>query len=141
MKKYLKYMAVAVFCLLSASQVYAQNKTLNQKPFSDFRVNNKTYYFSGQLGLSKDEGPADIDFNTEVRQCMNRIADLLKQNKLKFKEVVQVTVYLNDMDNFEEFNSIYIEYFSSPYPSRACVAVSQLYKNARVEISFIAAKD
>ena len=45
----------------------------------------------------------------------------------------QVNVFITDMDNFAEMNSVYGEYFSH-LPARSCVAVKQLPKGVPVEI-------
>jgi 2-iminobutanoate/2-iminopropanoate deaminase len=54
------------------------------------------------------------------------------------EKVVKTTVLLADMADFGTVNDIYGEYFPSPYPARACYAVKQLPKSAKVEIECIA---
>ncbi len=55
--------------------------------------------------------------------------------------VVSTTVYLTDMADFAEVNSVYAEYFPEPYPARSCVAVASLPKGVKIEISAIAVKN
>lgn len=55
-------------------------------------------------------------------------------------DVVKTTVFLADMADFADMNSVYAEFFQAPYPARSAVAIKTLPKNARVEIECIAAK-
>jgi 2-iminobutanoate/2-iminopropanoate deaminase len=53
-------------------------------------------------------------------------------------DLVSVTVYLTDMQNYAKFNEIYASRVPSPYPARTVVAVSALPANALVEIQAVA---
>jgi reactive intermediate/imine deaminase len=94
----------------------------------------KVWFVSGQIGN------ADAGFNEEVHQALNNVSDILKQAGTTMKKVLNVTVYLRNIQQIDEFNSIYVTYFQAPYPTRTCVAVSDLVKKANVEISVVAVK-
>ena len=51
--------------------------------------------------------------------------------------VVKVTIYITDMQQFAVVNEIYGTYFSTPFPARACVEVSRLPKGVDVEMDAI----
>ena len=55
--------------------------------------------------------------------------------------VVKTTVFMADMADFAEMNSVYAEFFTEPYPARSAVAVKTLPKNALVEIEVVAEKE
>ena len=55
-------------------------------------------------------------------------------------DVVKTTVFMADMADFAEMNSVYAEFFEKPYPARSAVAVKSLPKNALVEIEVVAAQ-
>ena len=55
-------------------------------------------------------------------------------------DVLSVTVFLTDMGQYSEFNAVYARLFRAPYPARACVAVSALPANLRVEVQAVAAR-
>ena len=55
-------------------------------------------------------------------------------------DIVKTTVFLADMADFADMNSVYTEFFSEPFPARSAVAVKTLPKGARVEIECIAEK-
>ena len=118
----------------------AHGQTTGQtKPFSNYTAHHGLIFVSGQIGVtSKDhEG---VGFNEEVNQALKNVDAILKQAGTSLTEVISVTVYLRNFSQFDEFNSIYKQYFRSPYPARTCVAVSDLVNNANIEISVIAGK-
>ena len=54
-------------------------------------------------------------------------------------DVVKTTVFMADMSDFADMNSVYAEFFTEPYPARSAVAVKALPKGAMVEIEVVAA--
>lgn len=75
-----------------------------------------------------------------TRQSLTNIQHILKEAGLTMADVVKTTVFLADMADFADMNSVYAEFFQAPYPARSAVAIKTLPKNARVEIECIAAK-
>ena len=57
---------------------------------------------------------------------------------LTTNNIVKVTVFLTDMNDYAAVNTVYAKYFSSPYPARTAVAVVALPLGSRVEIEVIA---
>ncbi|SDH19061.1 2-iminobutanoate/2-iminopropanoate deaminase [Chitinophaga filiformis] len=109
------------------------------KPFSRYREHNGLVFVSGQIGVtSKDH--QGVGFNEEVNQALKNVSAILKEAGTSLSQVVSVTVHLRNLSQFEEFNSIYKQYFHPPYPARTCVTVSDLVNNANIEISVIAGK-
>jgi 2-iminobutanoate/2-iminopropanoate deaminase len=53
-------------------------------------------------------------------------------------DIVEVTVFLADMNDFQAMNKVYAGFFSEPYPARAAVQAAALPKNALVEIKVTA---
>ena len=57
---------------------------------------------------------------------------------LTMSNVLKTTVFMADMGDFADMNSVYAEFFTEPYPARSAVAVKTLPKGALVEIEVIA---
>ncbi|MBM3296472.1 MAG: reactive intermediate/imine deaminase, partial [Candidatus Aminicenantes bacterium] len=53
-------------------------------------------------------------------------------------EAVKVTVFLQDMNDFNRMNAVYQEFFPAPYPARAAVQVARLPRDVLVEIEAVA---
>lgn len=106
-------------------------------PFSTGVKANGFLFLSGQVGIDQDGKLAD-DFDLEIKQIFKNITAVLKDQKLALDNIVTVTVYLKDMQNFKRFNDIYKTYFNGYYPSRTCIAVLGLPLKANVELTITA---
>ncbi len=73
----------------------------------------------------------------ETKQICRNIWKLLEDNWTSVKNVVKTTVYLKNMNDYEKMNEVYKNYFVLK-PARSVVEVSQLQKNALIEIEVIA---
>ena len=63
---------------------------------------------------------------------------ILEEIGLDMTNVVKTTVFMADMNDFADMNSVYAEFFTEPYPARSAVAVKTLPKGALVEIEVVA---
>lgn len=124
---------------LLAITVHGQTTGVQAKPFSNYIEHNGLIFVSGQIGVTAKDHK-EISFNEEANQALKNVSTILKAAGTSLTQVINVTVYLRNLNKFEEFNSIYRQYFHSPYPARTCVAVSDLVQHANIEISVIAGK-
>ena len=120
----------------------SQIKTFNTVlPFSQTVSANQFLFISGQIGTNQTTGNLATDsFEAEVHQVMKNVESLLKENDLQFSDLVKVTIYLKDMSNYQVTNEVYGSYFTSTYPARVCIAVSELPGKANIEIDAVAVK-
>ena len=103
-------------------------------PYSGAAVSGQFVFVSGKVG------PAGLPFADQVRGAIEGIDRSMQRAGLKLNHVVMVTVYLTDMDRYDEFNDIYAEIMPQPYPARACVEVSALPGDRLVEVVAIASR-
>jgi 2-iminobutanoate/2-iminopropanoate deaminase len=69
------------------------------------------------------------------------VQTVLKEAGMSLADVVSVTAYLADMADYARFNEIYQEYFTStPLPTRSTVAVKELARSARIELTMTAVR-
>ena len=106
-------------------------------PFSAGVKANGFLFLSGQVGIDQS-GKLANDFDLEVRQIFKNIDAVLSEQKLTFDDIVSVTIYLRDMQNFKWLNDIYKTYFNGYYPTRTCIAVLELPLKANVEMTITA---
>jgi 2-iminobutanoate/2-iminopropanoate deaminase len=59
---------------------------------------------------------------------------------MTMSDVVSVTVYLADMADYARFNDLYRSYFPDGYPTRSTVAVKDLARGARLELTMTAVR-
>ena len=109
-------------------------------PYSQAIQAGDFVYTSGQLGLDPQTGAfPEGGIKEQARQSLNNVKAILEEAGLSMANVVKTTVFLANMEDFAEMNSVYDEFFIEPYPARSAVAVKTLPKNALVEIEVIAA--
>lgn len=111
-------------------------------PYSQAIEAGNTIYVSGQLGLDPATGkfPGD-DTESQARQSLTNIKNILREAGADLRDVVTVTVLLTDLVDFAAVNKIYAEFFEEPYPARACYEVSNLPAGGRIEIQVVAVKE
>ena len=109
-------------------------------PYSQAIRAGDTLFCSGQVALDAETGEFHAGTAPEeARRCLDNLGAVLAAGGSSFDQVVRCTVFLIDMADFAAVNEVYAEYFKGDTPpSRACVAVHQLPKGARVEIDAIA---
>ena len=116
-------------------------RVVPNRPYSQaVRVGN-TYYFAGKVGVTDSTralGSGRV--SAEVRNIFEAFRQVFNDAGVSFRDVVQVTVYLADIADYDEMNRAYAEYFNVGPPARETVAVSGIVNGARVEISLIAVK-
>jgi 2-iminobutanoate/2-iminopropanoate deaminase len=119
--------------------VYTQNAPEAVGPYSQAVRIDGFLFCSGQVAL--DPGTGELmgtSVADQTRRAMDNLGAVLKAGGAGFDDVVKVTAFLMDMNDFAEFNEVYGEYFTSAPPARATVQVAGLPKGARVEVECIA---
>lgn len=96
-------------------------------------------YTSGQIPINPATGNfVEGGIKEQTCQSLTNIKAILEETGLSMNKVVKTTVFLADMNDFADMNSVYAEFFSEPYPARSAVAVKTLPKGALVEIEVVA---
>ena len=108
-------------------------------PYSVAIQTERMVYCSGQLGLDPSTGElAGSDVETQARQSLNNLKNVLEAAETSLENVVKTTIFLKDMADFAKVNAIYAEFFTGTPPARSTVAVAGLPKSALVEIEAMA---
>ena len=111
-------------------------------PYSQAIQVGNLIYTSGQIPIDPATGQfVEGGIKEQTRQSLSNIQAILQEAGLTMASVVKTTVFLADMADFADMNSIYAEFFTEPYPARSAVAVKTLPKNALVEIEVVAEKE
>ena len=109
-------------------------------PYSQAIQVGNFVFASGQIPIDPATGSfAEGGIKEQTRQSLNNVNAILKEAGLTLANVVKTTVFLADIADFADMNSVYAEFFSEPYPARSAVAVKSLPKGALVEIEVVAA--
>lgn len=107
--------------------------------YSQAIVTNGFVFCSGQVPLDPQTGElVGGSIADQTRRCLENLSAVLRAAGASLDDVVKVTAFLLDMNDFPEFNEAYAEFFGDEPPARATIAVAGLPKGAEVEIECIA---
>ena len=109
-------------------------------PYSVAVEANGFVYFSGQVAVTPDGGRAEDDTGVQTRQVMDNIGALLGDVGLGFDDIVKTTIFMADMADYADINTVYAEYFSGVFPARSAIQAAALPGGFRVEIEIVAAR-
>lgn len=78
-------------------------------------------------GAKADEfGATNLDIRTQTEAVLENVRDILESAGARLEDVVEVTTYLVNMNDFAGYNDVYGKYFGNHGPARTTVAVHQL---------------
>lgn len=106
-------------------------------PYSQAIQDGNLLFVSGQIPLSETGDLVGSDIKEQTRQALKNITAIIQASHFTAEKIVKCTCYLINMDDFQDFNEVYSEFFGDIEPARECVAVAGLPKGAKVEISAI----
>ena len=107
-------------------------------PYSQAVKIGNFIFLSEQIPYTPEGKLAGDTIQEQTRQSLENLKAVLEAAGASFENVVKVTVFLKDMDEFGEMNKIYSEYFKNNPPARAAVQVARLPKDVKIEIEMIA---
>lgn len=127
-------------CCSDEKRIYTSEKAPKAlAPYSPAVKGRGLIFISGQLGLDPATNQlVEGGFEAECRQALNNLRNLVEAAGSTLDQVVKVTVFLKDINDFVRLNSIYAEYFTVNPPARSAFQVAALPKNAAIEIEAIA---
>ncbi|MEE3496859.1 MAG: RidA family protein [Butyrivibrio sp.] len=109
-------------------------------PYSQAIVSGNLIYTSGQIPINPASGNIEAsDIAAQTEQVIKNLKAVLAASGSSLEKVVKTTCFLQHIQDFVIFNSVYEKYFTVK-PARSCVEVAALPKGALVEIEVIAEK-
>ena len=107
-------------------------------PYSQGVVSNDHIFLSGQIPLNSNGVLLDGNIQEQVGLVFQNIQHLLETQNCTLQNIVKLTVFLKDIQDFDAVNDKMIELLEEPYPARSLVQAAALPKNVDVEIEVIA---
>ena len=107
-------------------------------PYSQAMKIGNLVFTSGQIPINPESGNVEAtDIKGQTKQICENLKAVLEEAGTSLEKVVKTTCFLQNMEDFAEFNEVYASYFTGK-PARSCVAVKTLPKNVLAEIEVIA---
>lgn len=95
-------------------------------------------YMSGQIPLHPESMEiVSRDIQAQARQVFANLQAVATAAGGSLEQIVRLTIYLTNMEDFAVVNQVMVEYCVEPYPARVTIAVSALPKGASVEVDAI----
>ncbi len=97
-------------------------------------------FLSGQIALDPDTMEIVAgDFEARARRVFDNLKAVTAAAGGELNQIVKLTIFLTDLNDFATINSVMEDYFDQPYPARAAVQVAALPKGADIEADAILA--
>lgn len=110
-------------------------------PYSQAIMAGNTLYVSGNIAIDPETGKMDtLNLETETRRVMSNLGAILKEAGMSYDNIVKATIFMTDINNYRQINTIYAEYFKDKPPAREAIQVVALPAGAHVEVSCVAVK-
>jgi 2-iminobutanoate/2-iminopropanoate deaminase len=119
---------------------YTDNAPKPKGPYSQAVIHNGLLYVSGQIPVDPVIGTlihGTIEEETEL--VLDNLKIIAEDAGASMEDVLKVTCYLADMDDFARFNEVYRKYFPENPPARATVQAARLPLDVQIEIDAIVA--
>jgi 2-iminobutanoate/2-iminopropanoate deaminase len=97
-------------------------------------------FVSGQAAVDPKTGeflaPNDIEKQTEI--TLKNIKAILEEGGSSLENIIKTTVFIDDINKFQNFNNVYKRFFKVNPPARSTVEVSNFFEGMCIEIDAIA---
>lgn len=107
-------------------------------PFSPAIRAGDYIFVSGQAGFVDAKGKEVKGIEAQTRLCLENIKRVLLAAGASLDEVVKVTVFLRNQEDFAKMNEVYQGYFVEDKPARSTVVVGLALPNMLIEMECIA---
>ena len=142
------FLMLLVLSASAASQVQtsrSDKKTISSPefpkplgPYSHAVVAGGFVYVAGQGPINPKTQKMELgDIKSETRLELTNISNILKAANSSLENVVKVSVFLADLNDFEAMNEVYREFFKDNFPARTTVQAA-LRTGRKIEIDCIA---
>jgi 2-iminobutanoate/2-iminopropanoate deaminase len=101
-------------------------------------VHNGLIYISGQ-GANDAGAVQAADIGTHTKKVMDNVKRLVEAGGGTMDSILQLTVYLGNLDYYDGMNKIFKDYFPNGGPARTTVAVAGVPGHSLLEVNCIAA--
>ncbi len=110
--------------------------------YSQAATNGDVLFTAGQLPLTTDgELLDDEPVSVQTEQALSNVEAILAAEGLDTSDVLKMTIFLGDIDDFDEMNETYAGFFDEDPPARSAIEVGSVPKGAAIEVEAIAANE
>jgi reactive intermediate/imine deaminase len=106
--------------------------------YSQAVLTGNTLYVSGQIPLDPATGALiEGSFEDRAERVFQNLAAIAEAAGMSLGDAVKITVFLTDLQQFQNLNRVMARHFPAPWPARAAVQVAALPRGTDVEVDAI----
>jgi reactive intermediate/imine deaminase len=139
MVKFTGFLLIFLSCLMANKiAVHTEDAPAPIGAYSQAIKMGSSVYLSGQIPLDPKLGVlVEGSIEDQVKQIFENLAAVAKAAGGDLKQLVKLTIFLQDLADFPIINTVMADYFNPPYPARSTIGVVSLPMGAKVEIEAI----
>lgn len=142
----LTFIAIACVCVYALGQTGAPGSKRRVVKigtpngiYSPAIITGDLVYTSGQIGIDRKTGQfPEGGFSAQFQQVFKNLTEVLEASGTDVDHILKATVFLADMNDYNEMNELYRKQFKGDPPARTTVQVARLPRDARIEIEAVA---
>ncbi|WP_436348176.1 Rid family detoxifying hydrolase [Natronorubrum sp. FCH18a] len=121
------------------TEVTTERAPQNDNPYSQGVIADGFLFVSG-FGPVDPETGAEVEggIGEQTDRVMENLRAVVEEAGGTLDDVVKVTVYVDDLDDYDAVNAAYAEHFGDVPPARVCIEAARLPDDVDVEIDAIA---
>ncbi len=124
---------------MSKKQIATSQAPAALGPYSQGISVGNLIFISGQLPIDTTTGALlEGSIGDQTALVMQHIKAIAEQAGASLENIVKTTIFLTDLNNFQEVNTVYGSFFNEAPPARATIQVAALPLGASVEIEAVA---
>ena len=123
---------------MTRSIISTTNAPASIGPYSQAVKIGALVFTSGQLGMDPASGALLDSIEEQAHQAFKNLSAILTEAGGDLSDVVKLTLFVTDLNDFATVNQIMTQYIAEPFPARSTVEVAGLPKGAKFEVEAIA---
>ncbi|MPR34737.1 Rid family detoxifying hydrolase [Salmonirosea aquatica] len=141
-----RILLLLAFLLCTGLSAFAQKQIIRTDgapqpvgPYSQGVVAQGLLFVAGQVGLDPATRKlVEGGLEKEVPQIMENIKAILAAHGMDMTHVVNTTIFMKNLAQFEKVNDLYASYFTRDFPARTTVGVDAIPAGGAIEIAVVA---
>ena len=122
--------------------IFTENAPKAIGPYSQAVKSGGFLFVSGQVALNPSTGDLmNSSIEEQAEQVIKNLSAICEAANTNLSNIVKLTIYITDMNDFSIVNNAMESHFDSPYPARATVEVSGLPLGVNVEMDAVVGLD
>ena len=107
-------------------------------PYSQAVTAGGFTFVSGQVAINPETGDLmNSSIQDQAEQVIKNLTAICEEANGSLADIIKLTIYITDMNDFVVVNETMQKYFSEPYPARATIEVSALPLGVNVEMDAV----